>query len=131
MTFPVPYPAGAPTSPRGRRPAGEPAVFLEAAQLTVAIWWPVPRAKLGRRVMTALARHHGHQVSAVRFDRRRSAADRSAGGASPTGRSGEGPTAGFSSWPQPSYGKRSSTDICPLSLCRWRLDNSSGSGTTC
>ena len=54
MTFPAPYPARAPISPRSRRPAGEPAVFLEPAQLTAAIRRPVPRAKLGRRAMTAL-----------------------------------------------------------------------------
>ena len=54
MAHPVTYPARMPIPRQGQRPGGEPAVFLEPGQLTVATQRPVPRARLGRRAMIAL-----------------------------------------------------------------------------
>ena len=48
------HPARTPVPQRGQRPGGEPAVFLEAGQLTAATRRPVPRAQLGRRAMISL-----------------------------------------------------------------------------
>jgi hypothetical protein len=56
MAHPATHPARtkAPTPRSGQRPSDEPAVFLEAGQLTAATRRPVPRAQLGRRAMIAL-----------------------------------------------------------------------------
>ena len=53
MAPPATYPASTPTPRPGQRP-GDPAVFLEPGQLTVATRRPVPRARLGRPAMIAL-----------------------------------------------------------------------------
>jgi hypothetical protein len=54
MAPPATYPAKTPIPRHGQRPGGERAVFLEPGQLTAATRRPVPRARLGKRVMTAL-----------------------------------------------------------------------------
>jgi hypothetical protein len=53
MALPAMYPARI-SIPQSPRPGGEPAVFLEPAQLSAATQQPVPRARLGRGAMTAM-----------------------------------------------------------------------------